>query len=437
MKTEYKLRCMGSNALIEDDCTVLESGLSPRPAFLRTEYERTHLSLGPAEDGLYRFADWLPVHHTLDGSSAPVTYKSTGLGSALGLSNLFITFNGYWPDRGVVMTTGTFKECEAFSVCARLPEEFDRVLVVASAGNTARAFINVCSKNHIPLIVVVPEANLPSIWADHDVNPCVRLIAAGGDSDYSDAIALAKTISSMDGFVSEGGAKNVGRRDGMGATFLSAVTTIGAIPRYYFQAVGSGTGAIAAWEANLRLIADGRYGTHKARLMVSQNAPFLILHDSWKRGVREQVQVDADAARRMVEASYAKVLSNRKPPYGVIGGLYDALTDTRGDVLPVDNAAAERAGKLFEQVEGIDIAPAAAVAVASLVRETRAGRVDRDAEIMLNVTGGGYARMRAEKSPVQVRPSAVLSSEEMDPESVFRIVTSVMTHGRTVSAGTA
>ena len=59
----------------------------------------------------------------------------------------------------------------------------------------------------------------------------------------------------------------------MACTVLSAVTTIGRIPDYYFQAVGSGTGAIAAWEANMRLIEDGRFGSNTMKLMVSQNAP--------------------------------------------------------------------------------------------------------------------------------------------------------------------
>jgi cysteate synthase len=68
----------------------------------------------------------------------------------------------------------------------------------------------------------------------------------------------------------------------MATTVLSAVTTIGQIPEYYFQAVGSGTGAIAAWEANLRLIEDGRFGTNKMKLMVSQNSPFIPLYDAWK-----------------------------------------------------------------------------------------------------------------------------------------------------------
>ncbi len=53
------------------------------------------------------------------------------------------------------------------------------------------------------------------------------------------------------------------RRDGMGTTVLSATTFIGRIPDYYFQAIGSGTGAIAAWEANLRFLQDGRFGAQK------------------------------------------------------------------------------------------------------------------------------------------------------------------------------
>ena len=98
----------------------------------------------------------------------------------------------------------------------------------------------------------------------------------------------------------EGGAKNVARRDGMSTTLLSAATTIGRIPDYYFQAVGSGTGAIAAWEANLRLIGDGRYGNHKMKLIVSQNCPFLPMFDSWKAGSREMLHLDDDTARRQV-----------------------------------------------------------------------------------------------------------------------------------------
>ena len=280
MKTGYKLLCLGTGAEIEDTNLQLESGMSKKPAFLRTVYAKKRLEIGLESEGLFRFASWLPVNRPINGSSAPVTYKSEGLAGRLGLDNLYITFSGYWPERNGGMVSGTFKECEAYSVCARLPESFDDVLVVASAGNTARAFIHVCSKNRIPLVVVVPERNLSAIWVNHDIDPCVRIVAAGGLSDYFDAITLSGSICAHDGFIPEGGAKNVARRDGMGTTVLSAVTEIGTIPDFYFQAVGSGTGAIAAWEANLRLLEDGRFGGKKMRLMLSQNEPFTVLVDS-------------------------------------------------------------------------------------------------------------------------------------------------------------
>lgn len=418
MKTEYTLKCLGSGAILEDTDLQLESGKSEKPAFLRAIYGEKQLSPGPVSDGLFRFKSWLPVNRPILGSSAPVTYKSEGLASRLGLENLYITFSGYWPEKGGGMATGTFKECEAYSVCSRLPEGFGDVLVVASAGNTARAFIHVCSKNKIPLVVVVPERNLPNIWADHEIDPCVRIVASGGESDYFDAISLSRTICSLPGFVPEGGAKNVARRDGMSTTVLSAATEIGRIPDYYFQAVGSGTGAIAAWEANLRLLEDGRYGNTKMKLMVSQNAPFLVLYDSWKRGSRDLVEITPEQAREMSNEISAKVLSNRVPPYSVIGGMYDALSDTGGDVFSVTNDEAKKAGEAFESDEGIDLSPAASVAAASLEQAVAEGKVDKSAIVMINITGGGYKRLESEGNLSQVKPTVVIAPEHNEQSAV-------------------
>jgi cysteate synthase len=418
MKTRYKLRCLGTGIEFEDTNLQLDSGKSEKPAFVRAMYEQKQLSIGGEANGLFRFACWLPVNRTILGSTAPVTYKSKDLAQSLNLDNLYITFSGYWPERGAGMVTGTFKECEAYSVCSRLPEDFDKVLVVASAGNTARAFIDVCSKNKIPLVAVIPERCVDNIWADHDIDPCVRVIASGGDSDYFDAISLSNIICSLDGFVPEGGAKNVARRDGMGTTVLSAVAEIGEVPDCYFQAVGSGTGAIAAWEANLRLLEDGRYGSKRMRLMLSQNSPFTILVDSWRRGKRELVEISPQEARELSDKMYANVLSNRVPPYSVIGGLYDALADTDGEMLAVTNNDAVEAGELFMQTEGIDVSPAAAVAVSSLRQAVVDGRVGNGDVVMLNVTGGGYARIKEAGNMRRVEPHLVIDPQKHDRDSV-------------------
>ncbi len=420
--TKYRLRNVATNRLFDDEGWTLDDCQCTAPALIRAVYETKRLDPKSEEYGIYRFADWLPVNRTLEGSCAPVTYKSRGLAERLGLKNLYITFNGYYPEIGARMKTCSFKETEAYSVCGRLNGSHKgKVLVVASAGNTARAFAKVCSDNGIPLLLSVPEDNIDALWFDTPLDDCVKLICPQKGADYFDAIHLSNLALACEKFFAEGGAKNVARRDGMATTVLSAVTHIGRIPDYYFQAVGSGTGAIAAWEANLRLIEDGRFGSHKMKLMVSQNAPFTPMYDAWKARSRDMLPYADDQARADAEAIDAKVLSNRKPPYGIRGGLFDALTDTDGDVLVATNEEARQAKELFAESEGIDIYSAPAVALATLIRSVEAGRIDPGKTVMLNITGGGEKRVKSGKNLHYLRPSVVFPIDP-DPAEVMKKV---------------
>ncbi|MCD8103157.1 MAG: cysteate synthase [Alistipes sp.] len=411
--TSYRLMTVATGKIFDDHGWVLDDTTCAEPSLVRAVYEKRQLTVGDPAMGLFRFADWLPVSRMLEGSAPPVTYHSEALGGYLGLKNLYITFSGYFPRIGAAMTTCSFKETEAYSVCGRIPQGEGKVLVVASAGNTARAFAKVCSRNNIPLLLSVPEDNIDALWFEEPLADCVKLICPRKGGDYFDAIHLSNLALSSPTFFAEGGCKNVARRDGMGTTVLSAVTHIGMIPDYYFQAIGSGTGAIAAWEANLRFIADGRFGQNRMKLIVSQNTPFLPMYEAWKAGSRELLPYDGDRARRDAEEIIAKVLSNRKPPYSVAGGLYDSLTDTGGDVDAVTNAELCEAADLFERLEGVDIHPAAAVAAASLVRRAKAGLIENDATVMLNIAGGGEKLFRADhkdrtgRDVWMLRPSAV------------------------------
>lgn len=406
--TRYFLQSVKTGNIFPDKVWTLDAPGESDPTLIRAVYEHRQLEVMEDLPGLYRFSQWLPISRILEGSSAPVTYRSEGLASALGLNELWITFSGWWPVKGAMMSTCSFKETEAYSVCGRMLESEDKVLVVASAGNTARAFARVCSDNRIPLLLCVPEDNLDALWFDTPLNDCVKLICSEVGSDYFDAIHISNVVASMEGFIAEGGAKNVARRDGMGTTVLSAVTTIGKIPDYYFQAIGSGTGAIAAWEANLRFLSDGRYGNNKMKLMVSQNEPFIPIYDAWKVKSRALLPFDDNLARKQVEEIDAKVLSNRKPPYPPAGGLFDALSDTGGDVLIANNQQAREASQLFLESEGIDIHPAAAVAAATLKEAVQNNQIHRDACVMLNITGGGEALFKSERDLFYLKPSLVL-----------------------------
>lgn len=431
LKRRYRLRCLSTGELFYDrrdsaNPFPLSNPRAEHPSFLRSEYLEPIFRVGPATDGLFRFRDMLPTAVEIPGSSAPVTWRSDAFARALGLSNLTITFTGYWPDRGARTPTGTFKENEAYAVFGRLGESaYDETLVVASAGNTARAFLRAADENDIPLVVVVPEANLADIWTVSPRSDSTIVVAAGAGSDYTDAIELAATIAGLPGFRSEGGAKNVARRDGMGCTYLSAVHETGVLPDHYFQAVGSGTGAIAAWEANLRLLSLGRYGETKTRLHLSQNAPFTLLVDSWAQGSRALTSLDADTARRRIATIDARVLANRTPPYSPLGGLYDALSDTGGHMYAISNDEAINAGSLFEELEGVDVSPAARVACASLIKAVERGTVDRNDMIMLNITGGGYSGIARDLDPVPVVPDIVADRALFSRDAIASAIDSV------------
>src|SRR3989339_311448 len=408
--TNYKLRNYADGNLFNDTGWLLSDPSYNKPSLIRAIYEKKQLDVGDNSLGIYKFSDWLPINRTLEGSSATVTYKSKKLASKLGLGNLLISFSGYWPEIGANMTTCSFKETEAYSVCARLEQNHPGVMVVASAGNTARAFAKVCSENNIPLLLVVPEDNLDALWFNKMPSDCVKLICTPKGSDYFDAIDLSNKICKSALFFEEGGARNVARRDGMATTVLSAAAFSGQIPDYYFQAIGSGTGTIAAWEANLRLIEDGRFGNRKMVLLPSQNEPFTPMYDARMAGSRDITYINEDDARENALKIAAKVLSNRRPPYGVPGGLFDAISDTGGSIEKATNSEMESSLSLFEECEGIDIHPAAGVALAGMIKSLESGKALKDSLLMLNITGGGEKRFKNDFNLVSLKPHKVLSN---------------------------
>jgi len=397
VREKYLLRCPGCGRTFPDhytlDCPAVCNAL------LRTVYAARRLT-PHALPGIFRYKDWLPVEGHLRVDAGPVSYENEGLARELGLPHLTVTFSGYWPERGGRMETCSFKELEAQPTVLRLREKGAGVLQVSSAGNTGRAFCQASGLTGAPVVVVVPAAAADRLWT---TVPAENVCLVTVDGDYSDSIAFGKEVCTLPGIVPEGGAKNVARRDGMGTVMLDATIAAGRLPDCYFQAVGSGTGGIAAWEAAARLITDGRFGSRLPALHLSQNLPFVPMVRAWEAGRTEIVPAeDMPDAEASIARVYADVLTNRHPPWGIRGGVRDALAASGGRMYAVSNDEAKSAGRLFAETEGIDLDPAAAVAVASLVRAAEEGFVGE--HILLNVTGGGYERAAEDLDRYPIEP---------------------------------
>ncbi|MCL2511623.1 MAG: cysteate synthase, partial [Bacteroidales bacterium] len=179
--------------------------------------------------------------------------------------------------------------------------------------------------------------------------------------------------------------------------------------------------AIAAWEANQRLIEDGRFGNKQMQLFVSQNIPFTPMYDAWKTDSRQLLPFNDDEARQQVQIIDAKVLSNRKPPYPIAGGLYDALKSSNGNILLADNQQLRTAMQLFLELEGNDIHPAAGVALASLIHAVETEMIDKNAVIMLNITGGGEQRFKSGRKLYDLKPTIIFPTNPNEDEVLEKL----------------
>jgi cysteate synthase len=396
--SHFSIRCRNCGKVLEHSyCAFCEHCAD---SLLVTDYNARFSEQGG--EGVWRF-NWLPVHAPSVAQPGPVVYRSVGLAVHLGLENLYIAFNGYWPEKGAGLQTCTFKEFEAAVVLQNARENGVEGLIVASAGNTARAFAHLSALSGYPVVIIVPRMCLPEMWyLKHSTGVPTVAVA---DGDYSDSIDVARRIAQVTGFPFEGGVKNIAKRDGLGLVLLEAVSVMKRLPDRYFQAVGSGAGAIGVWEMAERFLADGRFGSRLPVLHLGQNLPFAPMAKAWERKERALAKEDLDPA--LIPMITTRVLSTRYPAYSINGGVFDALTATQGSMHGVRNNEVYAALDLFQRTEGSDIVPAAGVAVAALQQAMQNGIVRPDELVLLNITGGGEKRLAPDNKVPCLEPRLV------------------------------
>ena len=336
----------------------------------------------------------------------------------IGTPNLTIAFNGYAPEIGAINPTGSFKDFEAAPTVLYFREHGIESMILASAGNTARAFAHAATTLDFRVILVIPERALERLWLPIRASDAVRLIVIDGSEDYALAINTAAQLSKIHGIEPEGGARNVARRDGMGTSLLEYARVEQRLPDHYVQAIGSGTGGIAAWEASLRLIAAG-LGDRLPRLHLAQNAPFSPIHAAWSDRSSDLHEADELAQIAQIAQIDALVLANRNPPYAVPGGVHDALHATDGSTYAVSNDEARSAARLFEESERLPIGPAPAVAAAALRQAANRGTIKADDRVLLHITGNNEKLIQRDYALHAIEPAIRIRPEELSPQALM------------------
>ena len=73
--TIYHLKNVADGREFEDSGWTLTDPLCGDPSLIQAVYENKSFTPREELEGIYRYADWMPVKRILKHSSAPVTYK--------------------------------------------------------------------------------------------------------------------------------------------------------------------------------------------------------------------------------------------------------------------------------------------------------------------------------------------------------------------------
>ncbi len=424
---KYTIKCLDCKTIFSSEEYVIKcpNGCN---SLLRTEYTKKRI-IKRNLPGIWKYIDWLPVQDVDKNflvEAGSTTYKSEKLASKLKLKNLIISFNGYWPEKGANQITCSFKDLEAQTVLQRINETNakGKTLIVATDGNTGKSFLHFSSIIDYPLLVFAKEKRRKEkLWTVKPSKGPIKVISLAEGNDYYDVICLAEKISQQPDFVPEGGTRNVARRDGMGTLLLDAAFLEGRIPDHYFQALGSGPGAIAAYEASLRLIKDGRFGDTPPKIHGCQNYPFVPMYDAWIRKSRDiDSKFQKKSAKKLIDKVLCTALANRHPAYSIKGGIFDILTDTNGEFYSVTNDEILYACKLFEETEGIDIEEPAGVALAGLIQAIKQKKVNKEDCILINISGGGFKRLKKTMKIYEMPASLVVKEPDKETNNVIKLV---------------
>ncbi|HYQ47955.1 MAG TPA: pyridoxal-phosphate dependent enzyme, partial [Thermodesulfovibrionales bacterium] len=182
------------------------------------------------------------------------------------------------------------------------------------------------------------------------------------------------------------------------------------------------TGGIGVWEMSERFLRDGRFGSTLPKLHLAQNLPFAPMVKAWEKRSRELFE--EDLRPELIGQISTRVLSTRYPAYSVEGGVFDAMQAAGGSMYGVTNREVFESMELFSNLEGIDIVPAAGVAVGALKQALEKKTIKKDDSVLLNITGGGEVMLGREKKTYNVEPAFV--SKKITDKEIENLVCTVL-----------
>jgi len=324
---------------------------------------------------IWRWHEIMPVkeekHRITLGEGWTPLVRVDNFGKKNDLSNVFIKDEGQNP-------TGTFKSRGLCAAVAKALELGKKEFVLPSAGNAGAALAAYASHSGAKSHVFVPRDAPEFIIKEIEVMGAeVELV----DGLISDAGVKAKEAAEKHGWFSMSTLKEPYRVEGKKTMGLELAENFNwELPDVIIYPTGGGTGIVGMWKAFDEMEKMGLIGSHRPKMVSVQPSGCQPMVRAFHEGSKHA---------KAWENAHSFAAGIRVP--GAIGDylILNALRDSEGTAIAVDDEEIKEAMYSFAKLEGIMVAPEAAATVAAAIKLQEDNFLNKDDKVILFVTGSG------------------------------------------------
>ncbi|NRA74660.1 MAG: threonine synthase [Planctomycetes bacterium] len=297
-----------------------------------------------------RYRDRLPVTSetpvvSLEEGSTPLIH-APGLSSILGDDHqVFLKFEGLNP-------TGSFKDRGMTLAVSKAMEDECRGVICASTGNTSASAAAYAARAGVPCWVVLPAGKVAAGKLAQAIVHGAHVIPI--DGNFDEALKMVVEISEREG-ITLVNSLNPYRLEGQKTIAFEIVDQLGTTPDAHFLPVGNAGNITATWRGyrELQEAGDTQTSPRMIGCQAAGSAPIV------EGAPVEHPETIATAIRIGNPASWQ--------------GALDAIEQSSGDILAVEDEQILAAYQHLAQREGVFCEPASAASVAGLLKQHEAG----------------------------------------------------------------
>jgi threonine synthase len=323
---------------------------------------------------IWRYAALLPLDNA-QASAPPIhvgwtpLYRSTTLGTQLGLSHLYFKDDGRNP-------TASFKDRASAVVVARARELAVEIITTASTGNAGAALAGLAAAAKMPAVIFVPQTAPPAKIAQLLIFGARVILVKG---TYDQAFDLCLEASREFDWYCRNTAFNPYTVEGKKTASIELCEQLGwKAPDTILVSVGDGNVISGLWKGLRDLLMLGWIDT-MPRLLGIQAEGSAACFNAWKAGIERITAVNAQTV--------ADSISTDLPRDGVRA--VRAVRETGGAYLTVTDDEILAAIPELARGEAIFCEPAASATYAGLKKAVHQGLLKSDETIVCMLTGNG------------------------------------------------